>query len=509
MAMDRFFAVILVLLCLACVNALAQDKADPPKPVSHTARKIEGFLVRVDDRLLQPPHEALGVRVLKALERKLADINAVVRPDRLEKLHAVTIVLDMSHGKLRAMQYHPEAQWLVENGFDPGLVHCVHIPVAAELLEPRQINVQPWCVLHELAHAYHDQVLGFDEARIRDAYARYKKSGHGDAALLITGGHVRHYGLTDHKEFFAEMTEAYFGTNDFFPFNRAELQEAEPEIYKLLETIWGPVQTERDKRSGRDRAKPRVSAPGTATTPPLSPGSAATILWYAEPAEKWDEALPVGNGRLAALVFGGTERERLALNEQTIWTGGPYDPSRSGGPEALPEIRRLIFAGKYVEAEELFGKAMLGKPIEQMKYQPLGNLLLEFPGQAAATNYRRQLDLDTAIAEVSYRVGGVAFRREVFVSPVDQVLVVRLGADKPGLISLKASIDGLKNTKTPGDESHAVEVVAPGELLLRGKTGSLLGIEGRVRYEARVRVLPEGGTLTAEKTASGSLVRTP
>ena len=86
-----------------------------------------------------------------------------------------------------------------------------------------------------------------NEARIRDAYARYKKSGHGDAVLLITGERVRHYGLTDHKEFFAEMTESYFGTNDFFPFNRAELKEAEPEIYKLLEAIWGEVQTERDK----------------------------------------------------------------------------------------------------------------------------------------------------------------------------------------------------------------------------------------------------------------------
>ena len=94
-----------------------------------------------------------------------------------------------------------------------------------------------------------------------------------------------------------------------------------------------------------------------------------------QPAQKWDEALPVGNGRLGAMVFGGPGSERMQLNEQTIWTGGPYDPTRPGGPEALPEIRRLVFAGKYFEAEELFGKTMLGKPVEQMKYQPLGNLL--------------------------------------------------------------------------------------------------------------------------------------
>ena len=197
----------------------------------------------MDDRLLCAPNERLGVRVLKNLEARLADINAVVPPDKLEKLHAVTIVLDLSHGKLARMQYHPSADWLRENGYSPGLVRCVHIPVAAELLQPRQINVQPWCVLHELAHAYHDQVLGFNEERIRDAYERYKKSGHGDRVLLATGQRARHYGLTDHKEFFAEMTEAYFGVNDFFPFNRGELMAAEPDIYKLMLEIWGPVQT--------------------------------------------------------------------------------------------------------------------------------------------------------------------------------------------------------------------------------------------------------------------------
>ncbi len=487
------------LLLLSAGILPAADKTDPPKPASHTVRKIEGWNVRIDDRLLRPPHEALGVRVLKALEAKLFDINAVVRPDRLEKLHAVTIVLDMSHGKLFPMQYHPDAQWLEENGYSRDLVHCVHIPVAAELLAPRQINVQPWCVMHELAHAYHDQVLGFDEARIRDAYARYKKSGHGDAALLITGGRVRHYALTDHKEFFAEMTESYFGTNDFFPFNRGELMEAEPEIYKLLEAIWGPVQTERDKVKPPSSATRRTGYPGPAAAPGLAPGSAATVLWYAQPAEKWDQALPVGNGRLGAMVFGGPGSERVQLNEQTVWTGGPYDPTHPGGPAALPEVRRLVFAGKYVEAEELFGKTMLGKPVEQMKYQPLGNLLLDFPGHAGAGDYRRQLDLDTAIAEVTYRAGGVRFRRQVFASPIDQAIVVRLTADKPGLISLTAKLAGVTNTKTPGDEKHSTEVLGPGQLVLRGKTASMLGIEGRVRYEAHVRVLNEGGKLIAEK----------
>ena len=255
MAAHRFISPVLILTCLLSADARAGDRPDPPKPKSHSVRELEGWTVRVDDRLLQPPDAELGSAVLKALEAKLFDINVVVPPDKLEKLHAVTIVLDLSHGKLKPMQYHPDAGWLLENGYDRELARCVHIPVAAELLEPRQINVQPWCVLHELAHAYHDQVLGFDEARIRDAYERYKKSGHGDSVLLVTGGRVRHYALTNHKEFFAEMTESYFGTNDFFPFNRGELMEAEPEICRLLETIWGPVETEQSKAK-RARTRP-------------------------------------------------------------------------------------------------------------------------------------------------------------------------------------------------------------------------------------------------------------
>lgn len=469
-----------------CMGAqAASDPQDAPKPTSRTSRVIEGWQVRIDDRLLQAPNDELGTRILKSLEQRLANIKAVVRPHCLAKLQGFSIVLDMTHGKLKPMQYHSEVDWLKENGYAADLVNCVHIPMAAELLEPRQINVQPWCVLHELVHAYHDQVLGFDEARIRDAFTRYKASGHGDSALLITGERVRHYGLTNQMEFFAEMSEAYFGTNDFYPFNRAELMVAEPEIYQLLLTLWGPVQTGDSHKTTSSDATPPAHA--------LASGASATTLWYAQPAAKWIEALPVGNGRLGAMVFGGVASERINLNEQTIWTGGPYDPARTGGPEALPEIRRLVFAGKHRDAEALFNKTMLGNPVEQMKYQPLGDLLLEFPGHEGATNYRRDLDLSQAVAGVSYQVGGITFRREVFSSAPDQVVVVRLTADKPASITLSAKLAGIANTKTPGDETFATEVTPDGELVLRGKTGSLLGIEGRVRYEGRVRVIPEGG----------------
>lgn len=222
---------------VVCGRGGAED-AKPAKPTSHTVRKLEGWTIRVDDRLLQPPNEEMGRRALRFLEYKLADIKVVVPGDRLEKLQKVTIVLDLTHGNLRSMQYHPSAGWLRANGYAQDLEKCVHIPQAADLPTRRNINEQPWVVLHELAHAFHDQVLGFDEPRVKEAYENYKKSGHGDKVLLHDGRRVRHYALTDHKEFFAEMTEAYFGVNDFFPFNRAELKETEPAIHALLREIW-------------------------------------------------------------------------------------------------------------------------------------------------------------------------------------------------------------------------------------------------------------------------------
>jgi hypothetical protein len=241
--MTRRHAALFLLFCALAPNAVvaaepAKAEAEPAKPTSYTKHKLEGWTVRVDDRLLQPPNDELGKRALRFLENKLADIKAVVPEDRLRKLQAVTIVLDLSHGKLTSMQYHPSAAWLKANGYSTDLEKCVHIPRAADLPTRRNINEQPWVILHELAHAYHDQVLGFEEPRIKEAYENYKKSGRGEKTLLYDGRRVRHYALTNHKEFFAEMTEAYFGVNDFFPFNRAELKEAEPETYALLKDIW-------------------------------------------------------------------------------------------------------------------------------------------------------------------------------------------------------------------------------------------------------------------------------
>jgi hypothetical protein len=238
-------ALILRLVSLLLLFGSTATAADPPKPASHTDKKIEGWTVRVDDRLLKAPDEELGRRALRFLEAKLIDIKAVVPAERLEKLQTVTIVLDLTHGGLGSMQYHPSAEWLKEHGYSGDLVKCVHIPRAADLPTKRNIREQPWVILHELAHAYHDQALGFDEPRIKEAFEKYKKSGYGDKTLLHDGRRVKHYALTDHKEFFAEMTESYFGSNDFFPFNRAELKESEPEIYALMQDIWEPASKKR------------------------------------------------------------------------------------------------------------------------------------------------------------------------------------------------------------------------------------------------------------------------
>lgn len=220
-------------------SSQADEKPALPQPTSRTERELEGWKIRVDDRLLgESPDGALGAKALRFLEAKLVEIKAVVPEDRVKDLQEVTIVLDLNCGKLGAMQYHPDAGWLKANGFPPELAKCVHLPRAADVVTRRNINEQPWVILHELAHAYHDQKLGFDEPRIKAAYEKFKASGHGDATLLYNGKRVKHYGLTNQMEFFAEMTESFFGVNDFYPFNRAELQEAEPELFQLLTEIW-------------------------------------------------------------------------------------------------------------------------------------------------------------------------------------------------------------------------------------------------------------------------------
>jgi alpha-L-fucosidase 2 len=149
-------------------------------------------------------------------------------------------------------------------------------------------------------------------------------------------------------------------------------------------------------------------------------------LWYRQPATNWTGALPVGNGRLGAMVFGGVEREHLQLNEDTLYAGAPYDADNTNAFAALPEVRRLVFAGRFDDAASMIGNKMMGIPIKQMPYETVGDLFLTFPTNATITDYRRDLNLDTAVESVSYTANGIHFKREIFSSPVDQVIVVRL-----------------------------------------------------------------------------------
>ena len=220
-------------------------------------------------------------------------------------------------------------------------------------------------------------------------------------------------------------------------------------------------------------------------------------LWYRQPAEHWNQALPVGNGRLGAMVFGRTDDETIQLNEETLWSGGPYDPVVVGAHRALPEIRRLLFSGDMPAAHDLFGRTMMGRPYEQMKYQPLGNLRLAFPGHDRATEYRRELDLDLAVVRVSYTVDGTHFVREIFSSAPDQVIVVRITADRPGAVSFAAALEGARNQthSNYGTDYFQMDGVAPSAIRLTGKSSDYLGIEGRLRYQADLVARTEGGRL--------------
>jgi hypothetical protein len=223
---------------------LLQSTRAAPKPTAHTSRSIEGWTVRIDDRLLDAPDRDLGDRSIKLLENRLADITRNVPPDKVKWLRTVPIVLDKSHGGLVSPQYHPSAGWLRDNGYDTALAHCVHIPDAAYFSAGKMSYEQPWAVLHELAHAYHDQVLGFDDPRITAAWKAFVASGKYKSVPHMNG-HLRpHYALTNPKEFFAEMTETYFGTNDFYPFTSAELRREEPDLFRLMHEIWGKLPNE-------------------------------------------------------------------------------------------------------------------------------------------------------------------------------------------------------------------------------------------------------------------------
>ncbi|MDT0347691.1 glycosyl hydrolase family 95 catalytic domain-containing protein [Streptomyces litchfieldiae] len=212
-------------------------------------------------------------------------------------------------------------------------------------------------------------------------------------------------------------------------------------------------------------------------------------LWYTSAASEWLRALPIGNGRLGAMVFGGVQSEQLQLNEDTVWGGAPYDPANSGGLANLPEIRRRVFSNDWGGAQSLIDSTFMGTPLGQMPYQTVGNLRLNFPSGGTATGYHRELDLTTAVALTRYTRDGVTHTREVFASGADQVIVVRLTASTTGRISFSAAFDSPQSSSRHSPDPLTIALDGSGE--------SVSGLTGRVRFRALATVRATGGSVSS------------
>jgi len=216
-------------------------------------------------------------------------------------------------------------------------------------------------------------------------------------------------------------------------------------------------------------------------------------LWYLKPARQWVEALPVGNGRLGAMIYGDPCNEIIQLNENTVWAGQPCRNDNPDAGEALPEVRKLIFEGKYKEAQDLANQKIISKTSHGMPYQTAGNLRLAFSGHDNYSDYYRELDIENAIETSRYKADGVNYTSSVFASFPDQVIVARLSADKPGAVSFTATMD------RPSEVNISTEM--NDELVLSGKTNDVETVKGNVWFEVRVKIITTGGNVTASDTS--------
>jgi len=232
--------------------------------------------------------------------------------------------------------------------------------------------------------------------------------------------------------------------------------------------------------------------------------SRSDTLWYAQPAEKWVEALPVGNGRIGAMIFGGAPKERFQLNEESLWAGAPCDVYPDGYREHLAEVRRLVLAGRIDEARELGLKTMTQSPTSFRSYEPLADLWIEADHGPDIAGYRRELVLNTGISTTTYTAGGVTYVREAFISAVDDVLVVRLSASEPGNINARIWLTREKD----------VAVTAPGNDMLHmdGQVVDIASPEGyddnaggsgpggaHMRFAGRLRAVTQGGQVRGDR----------
>lgn len=219
-----------MLLITLCIPINALD--------THVDHLVEGWTIRVEKKLLEQDPE-LAEQALSLIEMQLRDLVWVLPQKRISELRSVKIVMDLDRPKIRGLQYHPDLNWLKRGGHSLYLHKVVHIPQARSYVNLKKSNVQPWVMLHEMAHAWHDQIITFKDPAVIAAFTKAVSSKKYEKVLHINGQERRHYSLTDHKEYFAEGTEAFVGTNDFFPFVKPELKKHDPTLYKILKNIWG------------------------------------------------------------------------------------------------------------------------------------------------------------------------------------------------------------------------------------------------------------------------------
>ena len=232
-------------------------------------------------------------------------------------------------------------------------------------------------------------------------------------------------------------------------------------------------------------------------------GSRDMVLWYRQPASSWLQAMPLGNGIIGAMVFGGVPQERIALNETSFWSGRPHDYDDTNAFQYFPQIRDLVFADKFQDAEKMANSHFWGTPKAQEAYQPIGDLMLSFDS-TNFTDYRRELDMETGIAKITYRSGDAVITRETFVSWPDRVLVVRVSADKPGRVNVGAQFRGpYLETSTANKNGLVMNGTWKGPFAgpATGMSGLIAHTSGKgLSYEAALVAQLDGG----RSDASGS-----
>ncbi|AOC96436.1 hypothetical protein BB050_03347 [Flavobacterium anhuiense] len=212
-------------------------------------------------------------------------------------------------------------------------------------------------------------------------------------------------------------------------------------------------------------------------------------LWYDKPASIWNEALPLGNGRLGAMVFGDPAVERLQLNEETIWAGSPNSNAHTKSIEALPKVRQLIFEGKFDEAQDLATKDIMSQTNDGMPYQTFGSVYISFNGHQKYTDYYRDLDISNATAKVKYKVNGVEFTREILTAFSDQVIVVKLSASKPGQITCNVFMNSPIDKTVTSTEGN--------QIILSGTGTNFENVKGKVKFQGRLTAKNKGGEIDA------------